>query len=179
MIAEAPHWNSGAFFHCPSFRDCARGLYFGRFFYQQKASKDNAVTDSDITQILKRTRRIALIGASANPARPSHGVMRFLLDAGYEVVPVNPGLAGQTLLGQQVVGNLREIEGDIDMIDIFRRSEYVPDIVNDALEAFPSLQTVWMQIGVVHEEAAKVARARGVDVVMDRCPAIEYPRLMA
>ncbi len=136
------------------------------------------MTDQLMTQILQRTRRIALVGASANPARPSHGVMRFLLNAGYDVVPVNPGLAGQTLLGQKVAASLADIDGDIDMIDIFRRPEHVPAIVDEALAAFPNLQTIWMQIGVVHDEAAEVARARGVDVVMDRCPAIERPRLI-
>lgn len=136
------------------------------------------MTDQLMTQILQRTRRIALVGASANPVRPSHGVMRFLLNAGYDVVPVNPGLAGQTLLGQKVAASLADIDGDIDMIDIFRRPEHVPAIVDEALAAFPDLQTIWMQIGVVHGEAAEVARARGVDVVMNRCPAIEHPRLI-
>ncbi|WP_324751651.1 CoA-binding protein [Roseovarius sp. Pro17] len=136
------------------------------------------MTDDLITQILRNTRRIALIGASANPARPSYGVMQFLLNAGYGVVPVNPGLAGQTLQGRQVVATLSDIEGDIDMIDIFRRPEHVPAIVDEALERFPNLQTIWMQIGVVHEEAGATARASGVNVVMDRCPAIEHPRLI-
>ncbi|MFX0541412.1 CoA-binding protein [Roseovarius sp. S4756] len=137
------------------------------------------MTDDTIRQILKSTRRIALVGASANPARPSHGVMRFLLGKGYEVVPVNPGLAGQTLLGQEVVAHLADIEGDIDMVDVFRSPEHVPGVVDEALAALPNLQTIWMQLGVVHEEAAETARARGVEVIMDRCPAIEYPRLMA
>ncbi len=137
------------------------------------------MTDDMIHKILQRTRRIALVGASANPARPSHGVMRFLLAKGYDVVPVNPGLAGQSLLGQQVVGHLADIEGDVDMIDVFRASEHVPGVVDEALARFPDLGTIWMQLGVVHEGAADTARARGVDVVMDRCPAIEYPRLMA
>ncbi len=136
------------------------------------------MTDDLITQILRNTRRIALVGASANPARPSYGVMQFLLNAGYDVVPVNPGLAGQTLQGRQVVATLSDIEGDIDMIDIFRRPEHVPAIVDEALERFPNLQTIWMQLGVVHEEAAATARASGVNVVMDRCPAIEHPRLI-
>ncbi|PVA12108.1 CoA-binding protein [Pelagivirga sediminicola] len=135
--------------------------------------------DSKIKEILTRTRRIALVGASANPSRPSHRVMNFLLKAGYEVVPVNPGLAGQTLLGQPVVAKLGDIAGDIDMIDIFRQSDHVPEIVDEALARFPQLGTIWMQIGVVHEEAAETARARGVDVVMNRCPAIEYPRLIS
>ncbi len=136
-------------------------------------------TDTKIKDILSRTRRIALVGASANPSRPSHEVMQFLLRAGYEVVPVNPGLAGQTLLGQPVVASLSDIDGDIDMIDIFRQSDHVPAIVDEALAQFPRLGTIWMQIGVEHEGAAETARARGVDVVMNRCPKIEYPRLMA
>ncbi|MDO5758727.1 MAG: CoA-binding protein [Rhodobacterales bacterium] len=136
------------------------------------------IQDSQIKDILTRTRRIALVGASANPARPSHDVMQFLLSKGYDVVPVNPGLAGQTLLGKQVVARLDDIEGDIDMVDIFRRSVHVPQVVDEALARFPHLGTIWMQIGVEHEAAAQVARARGVDVVMNRCPKIDYPRLM-
>ena len=136
------------------------------------------MTEDMIRDVLKRTRRIALVGASANPARPSHGVMRFLLAKGYDVVPVNPGLEGQSLLGQEVIGHLADIEGDIDMIDIFRASEHVPGVVDEALARFPALQTIWMQLGVIHEAAAEAARARGVVVVMDRCPAIEHPRLM-
>ncbi|WP_113911216.1 CoA-binding protein [Roseovarius dicentrarchi] len=135
-------------------------------------------TDTQIKDILTRTRRIALVGASANPARPSHDVMKFLLEKGYDVVPVNPGLAGQTLLGQPVVASLRDIDGDIDMIDIFRQSAHVPALVEEALAQFPRLHTIWMQLGVMHDGAAQTARARGVDVVMDRCPKIDYPRLM-
>lgn len=134
--------------------------------------------DGQIRDILIRTRRIALIGASANPARPSHEVMQFLLNKGYDVVPVNPGLAGQMLLGKKVVARLDDIEGDIDMVDIFRQSDHVPQVVEEALARFPHLGTIWMQIGVEHEAAAQVARARGVDVVMNRCPKIDYPRLM-
>jgi predicted CoA-binding protein len=93
------------------------------------------------------------------------------------VVPVNPGHAGETLFGQKVVARLSDIEGGVDMVDIFRRSEHVPPIVEEALAAFPGLRTVWMQIGVEHEGAAEMARARGVDVVMNRCPKIEYQRL--
>lgn len=135
-------------------------------------------SDSLIRDILTRTRRIALVGASAKLERPSHGVMQFLLEKGYDVVPVNPGLAGQDLLGQPVAASLSDIEGDIDMVDIFRASEHVPGVVEEALERFPDLATVWMQLGVIHEEAAQAARARGADVVMNRCPKIDYPRLM-
>lgn len=94
------------------------------------------------------------------------------------MIPVNPGQAGKVLFGQEVVASLADIEGPVDMIDIFRRSEHVLPIVEDALERLPDLQTVWMQIGVENAEAAALARARGVDVVMNRCPKIEHPRLM-
>ncbi|SEL01496.1 CoA-binding protein [Roseovarius nanhaiticus] len=137
------------------------------------------MTDDDIYEALQSARRIALVGASANPARPSHRVMHFLLNAGYDVVPVNPGLAGQNLLGQEVVARLSDIKGHVDMIDIFRAPEHVPQVVTEALAKFPDLSTIWMQLGVVHEEAAREARERGVTVIMDRCPAIEYPRLMS
>ncbi|MEC7965759.1 MAG: CoA-binding protein, partial [Pseudomonadota bacterium] len=93
------------------------------------------------------------------------------------VLPVNPVHAGKRLFGQTVVAALTDIEGGVDMVDIFRRSEHVPGIVDEALEAVPDLQTIWMQIGVEHAEAAAKARAHGVDVVMNRCPKIEYQRL--
>ena len=133
--------------------------------------------DSHLRDILTRTRRIAVVGVSMNPVRPSYYVARYLSLRKYEVVPVNPGHAGKTLFGQTVVGALSEIAGDVDMVDIFRRPEHVPPLVDEALAAFPGLGTVWMQIGVVHPDAAATARARGVDVVMDRCPKIEYQRL--
>lgn len=134
-------------------------------------------TDSHLREILTRTRRVAVVGVSMNPVRPSYYVARYLSLKKYEVVPVNPGHAGQMLFGQRVVASLSDIEGGVDMVDIFRRSEHVPPIVDEALEMFPGLQTIWMQIGVEHPEAAGRARARGVDVVMNRCPKIEYQRL--
>jgi predicted CoA-binding protein len=134
-------------------------------------------TDSFLRGILERTRRIAVVGVSMNPVRPSYYVARYLCLKNYEVIPVNPGHAGEMLFGQRVVASLSQIEGDVDMVDIFRRSEHVPPIVDEALGAFPGLQTLWMQIGVAHEDAAAKARARGVDVVMNHCPKIEYQRL--
>ncbi|SLN36029.1 CoA binding domain protein [Roseovarius gaetbuli] len=134
-------------------------------------------SDSHLREILTRTRRVAVVGVSMNPVRPSYYVARYLTLKKYQVVPVNPGHAGQMLFGQKVVATLSDIEGDVDMVDIFRRSEHVPPIVDEALAAFPGLKTIWMQIGVEHAEAAAVARARGVDVIMDRCPKIEYQRL--
>ena len=133
--------------------------------------------DSDLRDILKRTKRIAVVGVSMNEVRPSFYVARYLKLKGFEVVPVNPGHAGKTAFGTTVLGSLSDIDGGVDMVDIFRRSEHVPPVVDEALERFPNLQTIWMQIGVWHEEAAEKARARGVDVVMNRCPKIEYQRL--
>jgi len=134
-------------------------------------------SDSHLRDILTRTRRVAVVGVSMNPVRPSYYVARYLSLKKYEVVPVNPGHAGQMLFGQRVVASLSDIEGGVDMVDIFRRSEHVPPIVDEALEMFPALRTIWMQIGVEHPEAAARARARGADVVMNRCPKIEYQRL--
>ncbi|MFN3210470.1 MAG: CoA-binding protein [Roseovarius sp.] len=133
--------------------------------------------DNYLRDILKRTGRIAVVGVSMNEVRPSFYVARYLKLKGYEVVPVNPVHAGQTAFGQRVVGTLDEIEGEVDMVDIFRRSEHVPPIVDAALARFSGLRTIWMQIGVRNEEAAEAARARGVDVIMNRCPKIEYQRL--
>jgi len=134
-------------------------------------------SDDFLKTILRRARRIAVVGVSMNPVRPSYYVARYLSLKGYEVVPVNPGHAGEQLFGTKVVGSLADIEGPVDMVDVFRRPEHVPPIVHQALALFPQLQTIWLQIGVVHEGAAATAQAKGVDVVMDRCPKIEYQRL--
>jgi predicted CoA-binding protein len=120
---------------------------------------------------------VAVVGVSMNPVRPSYYVARYLGLKKFEVVPVNPGHAGQMLFGQKVVASLSDIDGGVDMVDLFRRSEHVPPLVDEALEVFPGLQTIWMQIGVEHPESAARARARDVDVVMNRCPKIEYQRL--
>lgn len=133
--------------------------------------------DDDLRRILTETRVIALVGASANPERPSHRVGWYLARQGYRVIPVNPGLAGQALFGETVVARLTDLPPEVDMVDIFRRSEEVGPVVDAALDALPNLRTVWMQLGVVNEAAASAARAKGIEVVMDRCPAIEIPRL--
>lgn len=137
-----------------------------------------SVTDDDIRDILTETRVIALVGWSPNPARPSHGVARFLAAHGYRVIPVNPGQSGGMALGERIRGSLSEITEPVDMIDIFRAPEAIGPIVDEALDRFPELKTVWMQLGLFHAEAAAKARARGVRVVENRCPAIEYPRLI-
>ncbi len=134
-------------------------------------------TDAEIRDILTQVQTIAVVGWSPNPDRPSHGVARYLAQQGYRVIPVNPGQAGQVVLGEVVRANLAEIEGGVDMVDIFRRSEEAGAVVDQALAAFPNLKAVWMQLGVTDAEAAKRAEDRGVVAIMNRCPAIEIPRL--
>jgi predicted CoA-binding protein len=133
--------------------------------------------DALLRDILKQTRIIACIGVSPNPVRPSHYVARYLTLKGYRVIPVNPVHAGKELFGEVVRGDLSEIDAPVDMIDIFRRSEFVLPIVEQALDVFATLRTVWMQIGVENLEAAEMAQARGVTVIQNRCPKIEYQRL--
>ena len=135
------------------------------------------MTDDDIRRILGAVRTIAVVGWSPKPDRPSHGVAAFLKRKGFRVIPVNPGQAGQEALGEVVRASLAEIGGGVDMVDIFRRSEEAGVVVDEALAVLPGLKAVWMQLGVVDEAAAARARAAGVEVVMDRCPAIEMPRL--
>tara|TARA_R110002049_G_C9147366_1_gene560020 strand:+ start:355 stop:822 length:468 start_codon:yes stop_codon:yes gene_type:complete len=134
-------------------------------------------SDALLKDVLTRARRIAVVGVSMNPVRPSYFVARYLDLKGYHVVPVNPMHSDETLFGKTVVGALSDIETPVDMVDIFRRSDAVPGIVEEALAAFPDLQTIWMQIGVEHGEAAAQAEARGVTVIQNRCPKIEYQRL--
>ncbi|MBI4184054.1 MAG: CoA-binding protein [Proteobacteria bacterium] len=131
--------------------------------------------DALIRSALARTRVIALIGASVNPDRPSHGVMAFLLAKGYRVFPVNPRYAGREIHGRRVVARLADIPGPVDMVDIFRRAEEAGQAVDEAIAI--GAKTVWMQLGVVDEAAAARARAAGLTVIMDRCPAIEWRRL--
>ncbi|MDU8911310.1 CoA-binding protein [Aestuariicoccus sp. MJ-SS9] len=134
-------------------------------------------SDAYLKKILTRTRKIAMVGVSMNPVRPSFFVGRYLSLKGFEVVPVNPGHAGKRLFGAEVRADLASCPDDIDMVDIFRRSEAVPTIVDEALERFKGLKTIWMQIGVEHAEAAAKAEAAGMDVIQNRCPKIEYQRL--
>ena len=131
---------------------------------------------NDAIHILGHARRIAVVGASDNPARASHGVMRYLIEQGYECVAVNPALDGRPLLGAPSYATLADVPGRIDMVDVFRNSDAAGAVVDEALALDPPPGAIWMQLGVVNEAAAARARARGVRVVMDRCPKIDYPR---
>ncbi len=131
-------------------------------------------TDETIRAILTESRRIALIGASAKPWRASHEVMGFLLNRGFDVTPVNPRLAGQTIHGRTVVPRLADA-GAIDMVDVFRNSSHVGAIVDEAIRL--GARTIWMQLGVIDRDAAARATAAGLRVVMDRCPVIEDRRI--
>ena len=135
------------------------------------------MNDAALRRLLQRTRVIAMVGVSPDPVRPSHYVGRYLSQRGYRVIPVNPAHAGNRLFGEEVRAGLADCPAETDMLDIFRRPQAVPGIVAEVLEVLPALRTVWMQIGVISPEAAEAARARGLDVVMDRCPKIEHQRL--
>lgn len=134
------------------------------------------MTDPELRALLGSVRTIALVGWSPKADRPSHGVAAYLHRRGYRVIPVNPGQAGEVALGETIRASLSDIPEGVDMVDIFRRSSEVGAVVDEALR-LPGLQAIWMQLGVVDEDAAARARAAGVQVVMDRCPAIEIPRL--
>jgi predicted CoA-binding protein len=130
-----------------------------------------------IHRILQGVKTIALVGASNNQVRPSYLVMKYLLDKGYEVIPVNPGLAGQELLGQTVYGSLKDIPKPVDMVDIFRNSEAAGLITDEALTLDPKPKVIWMQFSVRNDAAAARAEAEGLQVVMNRCPKMEYGKL--
>ena len=131
--------------------------------------------DEDIAELLRNARTIAVVGASDRPDRPSYGVMKFLQEWGYRVLPVNPQITGEHVLGEFVWRELAQIGIPIDIVDIFRRPEMAGEAVDQAI--FVGAKAVWMQLGVINEEAAARAEAAGLKVVMDRCPHIEIPRL--
>jgi predicted CoA-binding protein len=135
--------------------------------------------DATIAAILNETKVIAMVGASANINRPSYFVLKYLIGKGFKVIPVNPALAGQEILGQKVVASLAEIEGPVDMVAIFRKSEAALGIVREALALKEKLglKVIWMQLSVRNDVAAAEAEAAGLKVVMNRCPKIEYGRL--
>jgi predicted CoA-binding protein len=134
---------------------------------------------NDIAQILRDTKIIAMVGASLNPDRPSHRVMQFLQSKGKRVIPVNPGHAGETLLGETVYASLKDLPTDfaVDMVDVFRKSDAVAAIATQAIADLPHLRTIWLQLGVFSDQAASLAAAHNVAFVQDRCPAIDWPKL--
>ena len=136
-----------------------------------------APSDALLRDVLARSLSFACVGVSPDPIRPSHYVARYLSLRGYRVVPVNPKAAGTVLFGETVVGSLGEIEGRIDVLDVFRRPEAVPAIVEEALAVLPGLGCVWLQVGVVSPEAEAMCDAAGVTIIQDRCPKIEHQRL--
>lgn len=133
--------------------------------------------DETLARLLKGMRNVAVIGVSPNPVRPSYFVARYLGLKGMRVIPVNPGHAGETLFGETVRAGVADLPPEVDTLDIFRKSEHVAPIVREALEALPGLRLVWLQIGVVSDEARALCAARGVAFVQNRCPKIEYQRL--
>jgi len=133
-------------------------------------------SDAALEDILTRYRRYAVIIASPNPARPSYDIMRYLLDHGYEVFPVNPGRPGREILGRPVVARLTDLPEPVDVVDVFRHPEAVVPIAQDAIAI--GAKVLWMQIGAANMEAARIAEEAGLQVVADRCPKIEHARLL-
>jgi predicted CoA-binding protein len=142
-----------------------------------RAMNHDGYADDYLAGILRETRVIAMVGASPNWNRPSYFAMKYLQAKGYRVIPVNPAAAGQRILGEQVHATLADIQGPVDMVDIFRNSEAAGAIVDEALALSPPPKVIWMQLTVRNDEAAARAEAAGVKVVMNRCPKIEYGRL--
>ena len=139
--------------------------------------KHDNYPDNLIRGILNTVKSIAMVGISPKDNRPSYFAFKYLLERGYRMIPVNPGQAGKEILGQKVYAKLSDIPEPIDMVDVFRASEHVPAVVDEALAMTPRPAVIWMQLGVRNDEAAAKAEAGGIKVVMNRCPKIEYGRL--
>jgi predicted CoA-binding protein len=133
--------------------------------------------DTYIRGILNTVKTIAMVGISPKENRPSYFAFKYLLERGYRMIPVNPGHAGKEILGQKVYGKLADIPEPVDMVDVFRASQFAKSVVEEALEMKPRPRVIWMQLGVRNDEAAKLAEDAGLKVVMNRCPKIEYGRL--
>jgi predicted CoA-binding protein len=134
--------------------------------------------DTLIKSILRSVKTIAMVGASGNAIRPSYFAMMYLLNKGFKIVPVNPGMAGKTILGQTVYASLKDVPAPVDMVDIFRESQYAPDIARETVAQKDRLgvKVLWMQLGVISEEAEQIGRDAGLTVIMNRCPKIEHGR---
>jgi len=150
----------------------ARGCVF-----DDSMMNHDSYPDTYIRGILNTVKTIAMVGASMSEVRPSYFAFKYLLERGFHVVPVNPGHAGKELLGQRIHARLADIPEPIDMVDIFRPAPYALGIVEEALKLAPRPQVIWMQLGIRNDEAAAIAEANGIKVVMNRCPKIEYGRL--
>ena len=142
---------------------------------QDEVQVDEQYSDDLLRRVLGSVKTVALVGASADPARPSHRIMRVLQSRGYKVIPVNPNLAGPTLNGERVYKTLADIEEPVDMVDVFRNSQAAGAVADEAIAI--GAKVVWMQLGVINEAAAALARGAGLEVVMDRCVKIEHARL--
>ena len=136
-----------------------------------------SLSDPLLRDILKSTKTIAMVGLSMNETRPSYSVGRYLHKRGYKIIPINAGHGGKDFFGQLVKSSIYEIDEPVDMVDIFRKPEAVPQIVDDSLAKLKGLKTIWMQIGIKHESSAQKARQLGLNVIEDRCPKIEHQRL--
>ena len=137
-----------------------------------------AYPDSLIKSILRSVKTIAMVGASGNDIRPSYFAMMYLLNKGYKIIPVNPGLAGKEILGQTVYASLKDVPAPVDMVDIFREAKFAPDIAREVVAEKDRLgvKVLWTQLGVISEEAREIGEAAGLTVIMDRCPKIEHGR---
>jgi len=135
----------------------------------------NNLRDKELSDLLMQVQTIALVGASDKPNRASYSVMAYLLEQGYQVIPVSPKLAGQSLLGQPVVAQLADIRTQVDMVDVFRNAEAAYGVAQEAIAI--GAKVLWLQLGVINEQAAEIAKQAGLQVVMDKCPKIEIPRL--
>jgi predicted CoA-binding protein len=133
--------------------------------------------DDYIRGILGHIRTVAIVGASANPVRPSHLVAKYLVSKGFDVIPVNPGQAGRLIAGAEAVRSLADIRHPVDMVDIFRKSNAIAGVVKEAIAMDPPPKVIWMQLGLRNEKAAALAEESGIKVVMNRCSKIEYARL--
>ncbi len=141
-------------------------------------ARDHVTYDpAALRSLLERTRTIAVVGASPDPWRPSFGIVGYLKRAGYRVVPVNPTALGQMVHGEPCRASLREILEDIDLVNVFRRPEFIPEVVDEAIAV--KAPALWLQLGIQHAEAARRAEAAGIEVVMNRCISVEHRRLMS
>jgi predicted CoA-binding protein len=166
-----------SFFQRRSWQSDATGFRFHGIVITFIAMNHDSYPDAYIRGILNTVKTIAMVGISPKDNRPSYFAFKYLLERGYRMIPVNPGQAGQEILGQKVYAKLADILEPIDMVDIFRGSQYAVGIVQEALALKPRPQVIWMQLSVRNDEAARIAEEAGVKVVMNRCPKIEYGRL--